>query len=102
MSHVFSKNLRNQRTSRYQKILCNYYIIAQKLLILKQGLKTINAKFIQTHALSQLSFVQFRLSATLFSGLLILSLTSMPKSKKTLETSLDLLPSFRTSLDAKG
>ena len=53
--------------------------------MLKQGVKTINAEFIRTRALSQLSFVQFRPYASLFPGLL-LSLTLMPKSKKTLET----------------
>ena len=43
-------------------------------------------------------FVQFRPYGTSFSGLL-LSLTLMSKSKKTLETSLDLTPSFKTSVD---
>ena len=52
--------------------------------MLKQGVKTINAEFIRTRALSQL-FVQFRPYASLFPGLL-LSLTLMPKSKKTLAT----------------
>ena len=32
----------------------------------KQGIKAINAEFIQTRALSKLSFVQFRPYATLF------------------------------------
>ena len=68
--------------------------------MLKQGLKTVNPEFIRTRALSQLSFVHSRRYATLFPGLL-LSLTLMPKSKKTLETSLDLTPSFKTSVDAK-
>ena len=67
--------------------------------MLKQGRKTINAEFIQTHALCQLSFVQFRPYATLFPGFL-LSLTLMSKSKKSLETSLDLTPLFKTSFDA--
>ena len=67
--------------------------------MLKQAIKTINAEFIQTHALFQLSFVQFRPYATLFLGL-ILSLMLMSKSKKTLETSLDLMPSCKTSVDA--
>ena len=65
--------------------------------MLKQGVKTINAEFIRTHALSQHSFVQFRSYASSLLGLL--SLTLMPKSKKTLETSLDLTPSFKTSVD---
>ena len=65
--------------------------------MLKQGVKTINAEFIRTRALSQHSFVQFRSYASSFLGLL--SLTLMPKSKKTLETSLDLTPSFKTSVD---
>ena len=68
--------------------------------MLKQGVKTINAEFIQTHVLFQLSFVQFRPHATSFLGLL-LSLTLMPKSKKTLKTSLDLTPLFKTSFDIR-
>ena len=48
--------------------------------MLKQGIKTINTEFIGTCALSQLSFVQLRLYAILFLGLL-LSLTLMSKSK---------------------
>ena len=68
--------------------------------MLKQVVKTINAEFIRTNTFSQLSFVQFRLYATSFLGLL-LSLTLMLKSKKILETSLDLLTSFKTSFDAK-
>ena len=68
--------------------------------MLKQVVKTINAEFIRTNTFSQLSFVQFRLYATSFLGLL-LSLTLMLKSKKILETSLDLLTSFKTSFDTK-
>ena len=49
--------------------------------MLKQGVKTINAEFIQTLALSQLSFVQFRPYATSLPGLL-LSLRLTSKSKK--------------------
>ena len=60
--------------------------------MIKQGIKTVNAEFIQTRALSQFSFLQFRPYATSFQGLL-LTLTLMPKSKKTLEMSLDLTPS---------
>ena len=66
--------------------------------MLKQGVETINIAFIRTRALSQLSFIQFRPYATSFVGLLV-SLTLMSKSKKTLETSLDLTPSFKTSVD---
>ena len=66
----------------------------------KQGIKTINAEFIQTLALSQFSFVQFRPYANSFLGLL-LSLTLMSKSKKIQEMSLDLMPSFKTSFDAR-
>ena len=68
--------------------------------MLKQGVKTINAEFIQTRALSQLSFVQIRPYATSFLGLL-LSLTLISKRKKTPETSLDLTPLFKTSFDAR-
>ena len=67
--------------------------------MLKQGVKAINAEFIRTRTLSQLSLTQFRTYAISFPGL-FLSLTLMPKSKKTLETSLDLTPSFKTSVDA--
>ena len=65
--------------------------------MLKEGIKTINTEFIQTRVLSQLSFTQSRPYAISFVGLL--SLTLMSKSKKTLETSLDLTPSFKTSVD---
>ena len=96
-SQVFSKNLRNQRTLSIN-ILCNYCIKARKLPMLKQGVKTISAEFIRKGALSQLSFIQFRPYATSFWGLL-LSLTLMPKSKKTMETSLNLTPLFKTCVD---
>ena len=62
--------------------------------------KKINAEFIRTRALSQFFFVHFRPYTTSFPGLL-LSLTLMSKGKKTLETSLDLTPSLKTSVDAK-
>ena len=65
----------------------------------KQGIKTINAEFIQTLALPQFSFIQFRPYANSFPGLL--SLTLMSKSKKIQEMSLDLMPSFKTSFDAR-
>ena len=70
----------------------------EHITMLKQGLKTINAEFIWTYALSQLSFVQFRPYATLFVELLF-SLMLMSKSKKTLQMSLDLMPLFKTSTD---
>ena len=60
--------------------------------MIKQGIKTVNAEFIQTRALSQFSFLHFRPYANSLQGFL-LTLTLMPKSKKTLETSLDLTPS---------
>ena len=63
-------------------------------------IKTINAEFIRTRTLSQLSFLQLRPYATSFLGLL-LSLTLMSKGKKILETNLDLLLSFNTSVDAR-
>ena len=68
--------------------------------MLKQGVKTINADFIRTRTLSQLSFFHFRPYATSFTGLL-LSLTLLPKNRKTLETILDLTPSFKASIDAR-
>ena len=88
-----------------KKIIYNYDVTAQKHPMLKQGTKTINAEFIRTCELSQLFFIQFRPCAfvqlrpyaTLLPGLL-LSLTLMPKSKKNLETSLDLTLSFKTSV----
>ena len=67
--------------------------------MLKQSVNTINSEFIRARALSQLSFVQFRPYATSFPGLLSLKL--MPKSKKTMESSLDLTPSFKTSVDTR-
>ena len=76
-------------------------MIAEKLPMLKQGVITINSEFVRTCVLSQLSFVQFRPYATSFPGLL-LSLALISKSKKTLETSLDLKPWFKTSVDAKS
>ena len=45
-------------------------------------------------------FVHFKPHATSFLGL-ILSLTSISKSKKTLEMSLDLTLSFKTSIDTR-
>ena len=53
-NYVFGKNLRNWRTLRYQKNICNYGIIVNKLPMWKQGLKTINAEFVSTRALSHL------------------------------------------------
>ena len=67
--------------------------------MLKQVVKTIKAELIRTCALSQLSFVQLRPYTISFPGLL-LSLTLMPKSKKILDMSLDLMTSFKTSIDA--
>ena len=40
----------------------------EKLLMLKQGLKTNNTEFIQSQGSSQLSFIQFRPYATSFPG----------------------------------
>ena len=69
--------------------------------MIKQGIITMNAEFIQTHTLSQLSFIQLRPYEILFLRLLCF-LMLMPQSKKTLETSLDLMPLFKTSLDARS
>ena len=66
--------------------------------MLKKDVKTIKTEFILTSALSQLSFVQFRPCATQFLG--FFPLTLMSKRKKTLDTSLDHTPSFKTSVDA--
>ena len=68
--------------------------------MLKQGIKMINAEFFRIHLLFQFSFVQFRPYAISFQGLL-LCLTLMTKSKKALETSLDLTPLFKTSFDTR-
>ena len=69
--------------------------------MLKQDTKTINAEFIWTCALSQLSFVQFksyepcsRWASSLF-GI-------NAKIKKTMETSLNLTALFKTSIDARA
>ena len=53
----------------------------------------------KNNALSHLSFVQFRPYVSSLPGLL-LSLTLMSKSEKTVETSLDLMLLFMTSVDA--
>ena len=50
---IFSRILRNQRTLRYQN---NYFLIPQNILMLNQGLKTVNAEFIQTCALYNTTF----------------------------------------------
>ena len=85
-SWVFGKNLRNERTLRYQKIIYNYCIIAQKLGVTR------------TQALTQLSFAHFK--PYVISLLeLFLSIKLMSKSKKTLEMSLDLMHSFKFSVD---
>ena len=99
-SQVFSKNLRNPRTIIYQKNSLQLSYNITETLMLKEGMKTINAEFIRTRASSQLSFGQFRSYATSFPGLL-LTLTLTWKSKMIPGTSLDLTPSFKTSVDAK-
>ena len=68
--------------------------------MLKQSINTVNSKFIRARALSKLSFVQVRPYATSFLGLL-LSLKLMPKSKNTMESNLDLTPSFKTSVETR-
>ena len=68
--------------------------------MLKQGVKAINSEFMRTRALFQLCFIQFRPYVISFAGLL-LSLTLMPKSKKTLGTSFNLTPSFKISVDTR-
>ena len=99
-SQVFSKNLRNPRTIIYQKNSLQLSYNNTETLMLKEGMKTINAEFIRTRASSQFSFGQFRSYATSFPGLL-LTLTLTWKSKMTPGTSLDLTPSFKTSIDAR-
>ena len=99
-SQVFSKNLRNPRTIIYQKNSLQLSYNNTETLMLKEGMKTINAEFIRTRASSQFSFGQFRSYATSFPGLL-LTLTLMWKSKMIPGTSLDLTPSFKTSVDAR-
>ena len=64
--------------------------------MLKQGVKTINAEFIWTRALSQLSFAQSR---PVFCP--VLSLKLMSRDKKTLVMSLNLTPLNLTSTDAR-
>ena len=96
-----SKNLRNQRTLRCKKNSLQVSYNSAKLVDddFKTRRKTINAEFIQTRALSQLSFVPFRPYTTSFLEL-VLSLTPVSKSKRTPETSLDLTSSFKASVDA--
>ena len=68
--------------------------------MLKQGVKTINAEFIRIRALSQLSFVKLDLMQPRFTQPLF-SCTLTSKNKKTQEMSLYLMPSFKTSTDAR-
>ena len=68
--------------------------------MLKQGIKIINAEFIQTHVLSQLSSIQSSPYESSFPRFL-LSLMLIPKSQKTLEMSFKHTSSFKTSIDAK-
>ena len=81
---------------KYQKNYLQYSYNNTETFDVKISCKK-NAKFIQTHALSQPPFVQFRPYVISLLGLL-LSLTLMSKSKKTLETSLDPTPSYKTSV----
>ena len=69
--------------------------------MIKQGVITMNTEFIQARTLSQLSFIQLRPYEISFLRLLWF-LMLMPQSKKTLETSLDLIPLFKISLDARS
>ena len=82
---------------KYQKNSLQYSYNSTETFDVKTSCKN-NAKFIQIRVLSQLPFVQFKPCATFLVGLL-LSLTLMSKSKKILETSLNLTPSFKTSVD---
>ena len=68
--------------------------------MLKQGIKIINAEFIQTHVLSQLSSIQSSPYESSFPRFL-LSLMLIPKSQKTLEMSFKHTSSFKTSIDAR-
>ena len=97
---VYSKNLRNPKTLRYQKNIYNYRIMAQNLPMLKQGVKKLTLNLFEHVHYPNFFFVHFRPYTTSFPGLL-LSLTLMSKRKKTLETSLDLTPSLKTSVDTK-
>ena len=55
----FSNSL-SMHHSVTKKIIYSYRVTAQKLPMLKQGIKTINAEFIRTCELSQLFFFKFR------------------------------------------
>ena len=68
--------------------------------MLKKSLKRINAEFIQTRVLPQLSFLQFRHYATSFL-VLLLTLTLTSKNKKILKTSLDHMLSCKTSVGSR-
>ena len=100
-SQVFSKNLRNQRTVRYQKK--NY------LHLLHNSTETSDVQtrhknnkcwnYLNTCIIPAF-FLHFKPYSTSFPELL-LSLTLMSKGKKTLETSLDLTPLFKTFIQVK-
>ena len=66
--------------------------------MLKQGIKTISTEFIQTRALSQLSFVQFRPYATSFPGLLSLTL----RPPLTVDARLKIIVLFKTNIAEQG
>ena len=66
--------------------------------MLKQGIKTISTEFIQTRALSQLSFVQFRPYATSFPGLLSLTL----RPPLTVDARLKVIVLFKTNIAEQG
>ena len=73
--------------------------------MLKQCVKTTLNLFEHVHypiflSNSSVLFSSSSSVVTSFQGLL-LSLTLMQKSKKTLETCLDFMPSFKTSVDAR-
>ena len=63
----------------------------EHMLMLKQGVKTINIQFIQTRALPKFSFIQFRPYGTSFVRFL-LPLTLISKSKKILKPEDEFRP----------
>ena len=102
MNYITSLQYKFKKSKDFQilkKIIYNYCIIAQKLPKLKQGIKTMNTEFILTRAFIPTLFRPVQTSCNLVQGLL--SLTFMSKSKKTLETSLDLMPQFKSSIDTR-
>ena len=84
------------RSKNYITSLCNCCIIAQKLLMLKQGIKTVSFKFVQTCSLSRSVQNLYNLVPVGFS-----LLWQCQKVKGPWRWAWTFTPSFKTSVDAR-